>query len=373
MSSRPSLSFLRPLHLPRHTVHVVALLLAMLTVFAGQMELGTPPGTTAKEEAPGRRDAAPLPDSGDDPSYRRLGFLTSSIIPHTTQSRAVGQAAEWLHQAEVFTEDRLYLAALPEALSPPLDGQPQRDQIITYTVQAGDTVSEIAINFGISADTVLWANGRLEDNPDLLAVGQELIILPVSGVYHTVAQGETLEEIAARYKVEASAIAEYPLNNLTEPYELTVGQELIVPGGQKPYVPRRVYAYSGPAPEGAASGTGSFGWPASGVITQKYWNRHKAIDIGAPKGSPVLAADSGYVIGVGRSDQGYGLHVVIDHRNGYQTLYAHLSVYYVEVGQSVKKGELIGTMGATGKATGPHLHFEIVYKGVRRNPFGYLP
>lgn len=278
-----------------------------------------------------------------------------------------------LYQAEVFTKDRLILSALPEALVPPTDGLPQRDQIITYTVQPGDTVSDIAVQFDISADTVLWANGRLEDNPDLLAVGQELIILPVSGVYHTVAPGETLEDIAAMYKVEPSAITDFPLNNLTEPYDVSVGQELIVPGGRKPYVPRRVYAYNGPIPEGAASGTGSFGWPVSGVITQKYWKQHKAIDIGAPKGSPVSAADSGYVIGVGRSDKGYGLHVLIDHRNGFQTLYAHLSVYYVEVGQSVKKGQVIGKVGATGKATGPHLHFEIVYKGVRRNPFGYLP
>ena len=303
----------------------------------------------------------------------RPGFLTGAVIPHT-QSRPVGQRAGMLlHQAEVFTEDRLQLSALPEALAPPTDGLPQRDQVITYTVQVGDTVWDIATKFDISADTVLWANGRLEDNPDLLAIGQELLILPVSGVYHIVASGETLEDIAKQYKVEVSAITEYPLNNLTEPYELSAGQQLIVPDGRKPYVPRRVYAYSGPVPEDAASGTGSFGWPAGGVITQKYWNRHKAIDIGAPKGSPVLAADSGYVIGVGRSDQGYGLHVVIDHQNGFQTLYAHLSVYYVEVGQSVKKGELIGRVGATGRATGPHLHFEIVHRGVRRNPLGYLP
>jgi murein DD-endopeptidase MepM/ murein hydrolase activator NlpD len=315
----------------------------------------------------------PLPSLGTGVMQSRQGFLTSHVIPHTRTRLAGQESGTLLHEAEVFTEDRLDLSALPEALAPPTDNLPQRSTVITYTVQPGDTVSDIAVKFDISADTVLWANGKLEDNPDLLAVGQELLILPVSGVYHIVAPGETLEDIAAMYKVEPSAIIEFPLNNLAESAELSVGQELIVPGGRKPYVPRRVYAYSGPIPEDAASGTGAFGWPTSGVITQKYWNRHKAIDIGAPKGNSVLAADSGYVIGVGRSDKGYGLHVVIDHRNGFQTLYAHMSVYYVEVGQSVKKGQLIGKVGDTGKATGPHLHFEIVYRGVRRNPFGYLP
>lgn len=251
---------------------------------------------------------------------------------------------------------------------------PRRYRIdpITYTVQSGDNVSGIAEQFGVSVETVLWNNGNLEDNPDYLSMGDVLTILPVSGVYHTVAKGDTLESIAAQYKVEASAIASYEGNYLQEPYTITVGQKLIVPGGRKPYTVRHVVAWSGAVPAGAKRGTGVFGWPMTGFISQRYYDYHQAIDIAAPKGTPIKAADSGYVAIVGRSDTGYGLYVLIDHSNGFQTLYAHFSVIYVEVGQSVGKGQTIGLCGSTGKSTGPHVHFEIKLNGVRRNPLIYL-
>ena len=248
-----------------------------------------------------------------------------------------------------------------------------RLEVITYTVQPGDTLLGIAQKFKLDADTIMWASGRLEDHPDLLRVGQVLTILPVDGIYHTVQEGETLESIAKKYKVDVEAITQCEYNDLKEPYKLTPGQKLIVPGGKKPYKPRVVHIYTGKVPAGAAKGTGVFGWPTSGVITQKFWARHKAIDIGAPTGTPVVAADSGYVAVAGWSNVGYGKYIVIDHGNGFQTLYAHLSAIFVKVGQSVGKGERIGSVGSTGHSTGPHLHFEIRYKGVQRNPFGYLP
>ena len=99
---------------------------------------------------------------------------------------------------------------------------------------------------------------------------------------------------------------------------------------------------------------------------------HQAIDIGAPTGTSVVAADSGYVVKAGWSEYGYGSYVVIEHGNGFQTLYAHLYTILIEVGQSVGKGARIGSVGKTGRATGPHLHFEVRHNGIQRNPFGYL-
>jgi murein DD-endopeptidase MepM/ murein hydrolase activator NlpD len=260
-----------------------------------------------------------------------------------------------------------------------------RSDVIKYTVQPGDNVSSIADDFEVSADSILWANGKLEDNPDMLSVGQELNIPPVSGVLYTVQSGDTLRSIADKYKTKklnTDALVGNTLNfefnqgrhDLKGPDStLTIGQFLMVPGGVKPYQPRVVYAYSGPIPATAARGTGSFGWPVSGHITQKFWTRHPGIDIGAPKGAPVLAADSGYVVQAGRSSAGYGNMILINHGNSYLTRYGHLSAFNVEVGDSVKKGQLIGRVGSTGNSTGPHLHFEIIRGADHRNPFGLLP
>ena len=265
----------------------------------------------------------------------------------------------------------LVRAAVPHTIIP----ERPRVELGHYMVQPGDTIFGIAAQFGLAPETIMWANGRfVEDNPDLLRVGQELIILPVDGVYHQVGGDDTLDTIAAAYKVEPAAIIDYPLNNLdANTTQITAGQWLVVPGGTKPYIPRTVVAYSGPIPEDASKGTGIFGWPAAGQITQGYWDRHRALDVGAWKGAPVLAADSGYVVAAGWDDSGYGRIVIIDHGNGFQTLYAHMQVYFVEVGDSVAKGEQIGEVGSTGNSSGPHLHFEIHQTSVQRNPFGFLP
>lgn len=265
--------------------------------------------------------------------------------------------------------DFLVRAPVPKTIVP----KRPRQGIITYTVQPGDTLYDLAVKFEINADTIAWANSKLEEHPDFLKLGQKLIIPPVSGVLHTVNKDDTLASIAKEYKVDVSAIITYEHNHLEEPYTLEVGQKVMVPGGKKPYIPRVVYAYKGTIPETARRGTGKFGWPTSGVITQRYWARHRAIDVGAPKGTPIYAADSGYVAMAGWSKSGYGYYIVINHGNGFETLYAHLSWYYIEAGQSVNKGQLIGRIGSTGWSTGPHLHFEIRHQEVQRNPFVYLP
>ena len=255
-----------------------------------------------------------------------------------------------------------------------------RRDVITYVVEKGDNRLKIAAQFDLEQDTVMWANSSLERNPDLLRPGQELVILPIDGVYHTVAKGETIEKIAKKYQADIQDVIACVYNGLDpENPQIAVGQKLIVPGGVKPYTPIQVSAYKGPIPESAEHGTGVFAWPTSGYLTDRFAFRtqngrwHGGLDISGYKGAPIYAADSGFVIQAGWTTTGYGNLVIIDHRNGFVTYYAHLAEFYVSAGQSVTKGTLIALMGSTGSSTGPHLHFEVREKDVRKNPEAYLP
>jgi murein DD-endopeptidase MepM/ murein hydrolase activator NlpD len=248
-----------------------------------------------------------------------------------------------------------------------------RTEIITHTVVAGDTLYALAKEYGVGAETLMWAN-NMDLNPDLLRLGQKLIVLPVNGVYHTVGAKDTLTSIAKQYKVTADAIIAYEPNHIdVKNPVIHAGEKLIVPGGRKPVVVKQALVYGGPVPASASKGTGRFVWPTTGYITQGYKPLHRAIDIAGSIGRPVKASDSGYVVEAGWSNSGYGNFIVIDHRNGYQTLYGHLSRIMVSPGQSVGKGATIGLMGSTGRSTGPHLHFEIRQRGVTKNPFSFLP
>ena len=267
-------------------------------------------------------------------------------------------------------------AALFQAPVPHTE-QAERDrmQIITYTVQSNDNVWAIAQGFGLQAETVLWANDNVAKSPDLLRVGQTLIIPPVDGIYYTIAPGDTVEKLAKTYKASAEKIIALEFNQLVEPYTLVPGQKLMIPGGRKQTPVTNYYPMTrvGSAPAGAPKGTGTFAWPTHGYLSQRYWSGHPAIDIAGPTGTPILAADAGYVVMSGRDTWGYGNQVVIDHGNGFWTRYAHLNTIQVKAGQTVKKNQQIGTMGSTGRSTGPHLHFEVIQAGTLRNPLGYLP
>jgi murein DD-endopeptidase MepM/ murein hydrolase activator NlpD len=250
-----------------------------------------------------------------------------------------------------------------------------RMEIITYTVQANDNIWAIAQGFGLKAETLLWANPKVEKSPDLLSVGQVLTILPVDGIYYTVQQGDTVEKLAKTYQTTVDKIVSFELNGLGESAALTAGQQLVIPDGKKKVIPSNYYPMTrvGRAPAGAPQGSGSFAWPTQGILTQRYWSGHLGIDIANRTGTPIYAADAGYVVMAGRDTWGYGNQVLIDHGNGYLTRYAHLDTIRVKAGDKVKKNQVIGTMGNTGRSTGPHLHFEIIYSSVRRNPLGYLP
>ncbi len=355
--------------LSRYTTHLVVVLLAAATLSLGGLEW------------PGRHDylntPTPAPLLGErDSEYVTARGGSRSALPgsgpllHAPVLRTIF-AQPPTPETLPFEETQPTVSLSPEVALE----EATRHEIITYTVRTGDSVSTIAAYFGLSTSTLVWSNPSIEIAPDLLRLGQELIILPVDGVYHTVILGDTLESIAKYYKVSVKAITDYELNQIPEDGRLPVGLKLVIPGGEKPYVPRVVEHYSGPIPDDAKRGSGSFGWPASGIITCGFncYPGHYAIDIGNVSGTPVYAADSGYVARVGWSDVGYGKMILIDHGNGFQTLYAHLYTILVEQGASVAKGSLIGKVGDTGNTTGPHLHFEIRENGKQRNPILYLP
>ncbi len=228
--------------------------------------------------------------------------------------------------------------------------------------------------------TVMWENDLTETSK--IKPGQELKILPLDGIRHKVSRGETISSIGKKYSLEGSEIqvmVDYPFNEFLndETFDLATGQYLMVPDGVKAsvinttgYVARQIQI----TPDaGSVTATGNFVWPATGRITQGYRFYHKAIDIANKSGGAILAADGGTVVGAGWLDgYGYGNRIIIDHGNGYVTLYAHLSVVQVQPGQQVNRGDLIGRMGSTGRSTGTHLHFEIRQGGVLLNPLSFL-
>ncbi len=251
-------------------------------------------------------------------------------------------------------------------------------EVEVYTVKDGDTLSSIAQTYGLNTDTLIWENDLPAKAP--LKPGQQIRILPVDGVRHKVQRGETIYSIAKKYGLdesEAQRIVDYPFNEFKnyETFELTVGETILVPGGIKPnetVAPRAAIASKLTPDAGAVTATGQFVWPAAGRITQGYSFYHKAFDIANSSGGPILAADSGVVVAAGWDASGYGNKVMIDHGNGYETLYGHMSLLQVQVGQRVSRGSVIGQMGSTGHSTGTHCHFEIRHGGVLENPGNYL-
>ncbi len=252
-----------------------------------------------------------------------------------------------------------------------------RDTIIEHTVKSGETLSSIAKDYQISQDTIKWANNLTSEQ---IKPGQVLKILPVSGVAHTVKSGETLESIAKRYQAESQAILDYPFNDIGDDFSLVAGQNLIVPDGTPPETkapvkprPQPQYLAQGPSsPTFNAPGGASFIWPTNGVMTQYFSWYHRGIDVANRAAPAISASDGGTILYAGWDGTGYGNKVVIDHGNGYKTLYGHFSNIYVSVGQKVSRGQVIGQMGTTGRSTGTHLHFEVYYNGAAVNPLAIL-
>ncbi len=255
----------------------------------------------------------------------------------------------------------------------------KRDSVVGYTVELGDTVSSIAQQFGISINTILWANNLTARS--LIRPGDELSILPVSGLIHTVKSGDTLSKIAQAYSVSEDEITNS--NRLSG--VLKINDDIIIPGGVKATVVAAAPSItpstgigiisdlvkSTNAPE-ASTTSGSMLWPTEGHrITQYFSWSHTGLDIANKQGTPLYASEGGTVEFSGWSN-GYGYNVVINHGGGKKTRYAHASQLFVAVGDQVVRGENIAAMGSTGWSTGPHIHFEVIINGVRQNPLNYI-
>jgi len=263
----------------------------------------------------------------------------------------------------------------PEMASTARSKKP-RSEIIYYAVKPGDSVSTIAEEFAISVNTILWENNLSAYS--LIRPGQNLAILPTTGVAHKIVRGENLGAIAKKYGVEETIILK--TNSLAAGDKLAVGQKLVIPGGRRiTYAVPTASTYSGLsalrdliAPPGTAPAANKMNWPTVGSrITQYYSWRHYAIDIANKLGTPIYASDAGTIEFAGWTT-GYGNNIIINHGGGKKTRYAHLSKFYVEKGQKVGKGDAIAAMGSTGWSTGPHLHFEVIINGRQYNPLNYI-
>lgn len=248
--------------------------------------------------------------------------------------------------------------------------QKPRDKVFEYKVASGDTLASISKKFDITIDTIKWANDL---KSDVIKTNQILKIPPVSGIVHKVASGETIYSIAKKYQTDAQKIVNFPFNDFADldTFAITAGQTLYVPDGIMPETKYTIPRYS-PQIAAGMPGSGNFIWPTSGVITQNPTWYHMALDIASNSYPAIIAADGGTVVYAGCINWGYGCHVIVDHANGFQTLYGHLSSIGVSVGQGVAKGGYLGQMGSTGMSTGPHLHFEIRNGGKLLNPWNYL-
>lgn len=353
----------------RYAGHVMLLLIAGIGLWAGKLGLRTLPGDPSVTLFAGQARANPAPAAAvalgveDLPVYaggRGGGGVARRVEMHTT----------------VPSRPRL--------------------ELIKYVVQPGDTVFGVAENFGLKPETILWGNyDVLQDNPHNLTPGQELTILPVDGALYKWNVGDGLGGVARFFGVTPQDIIDWPGNEIDPTADpanpgIEPGTALVIPGGRRelqviwtaritradPARARLLGAgacgtvYDGPI------GSGVFIWPAP-LHYLSGWgfsSIHPGIDIAGDTGHSIYASDSGVVVFAGWNNGGYGNVIVIDHGNGWQTLYAHLSQINMACGQAVFPGNVIGLMGCTGNCSGSHLHFEMMNDEFGKvNPLNFLP
>lgn len=288
-----------------------------------------------------------------------LGPIIADYYP--ALSRNNGSDGEYLSQVLAVSQDDLSLVT-DQSVKPRFD-------IYDYEVVKGDTLGGLADKFTVSIDTIKWANSLKTES---LMPGQMLRIPPVTGIVHKVSPGDTVYSLAKKYKSDAQNIVNFPANDFADldTFALNIGQILFIPDG---VMPQAAPVYKPVTlPTFIAGVGGKFIWPTQGIITQYPVSYHLAVDIANASAPAVASGDGGVVTFSGCLKYGYGCHVIINHADGYQTLYGHLSSFTVNAGDSVGRGQVIGRMGSTGRSTGTHLHFEVRKNGVLLNPLSFL-
>lgn len=330
---------------------------ALILIALGQFQWNT------AETIPGEATAVPTPVSSTADQLSQTEMVTPTLVPQGS--------------LPVINDDTLAPLPNPRTYQTKLPAH----NFQMHEVARGETPNIIASQYGISADTLLGGNTWLSQESNQLQVGAQLVILPVNGVLHKVRAGETIESIAELYQVPEADIIAYGPNNLEFPfYRLVPETELLIPGasiGQFFFTaPKSVATNAAGQPQWKVFGTGTYIWPVNGrCITQFYNGFHPGLDVSAGEGSPVYASDTGtvtYASFAAGTYYDYGNLIVLNHGNGFETFYAHLSSIGVFPGQTVTQGELIGFTGNTGRSSGPHIHFEIRDRDFRLNPLDRL-
>ena len=412
----------------RLSTHVTVLLAVLVTLGFSQIRLAdmklpqlVGPASTANLSQVS--DALFSPTASESESYlRRAVVPRTALAARPAPSVAVGPAVASSSRAVVpgadfiaAGQDDLLSGNRRERVDSPKRAPTDMNELVrAYTIKSGDALSTIAEQFDLSLDALLLANPHLNYNVNaLILVGDQLAIPPSDGVLHYVKIGDTLESIAAKYKVEVEAIVKLVANKVKSDDDLFPEQRLFIPNGEVE-LPKRQNTLANvlqprqntttttnnntsaaarttttnnnntaarttttnnqqASVQAPVVGTGALGTPVFGyLITQYFWAYHNGVDLAAPIGTPVYAADAGRVIWSGWDNTGYGYMLLVDHGNGIRTRYAHLSWIFPVYGEYVNKGQMIGRVGSTGRSSGPHLHFEIIVGGIARNPFNYI-
>ncbi len=295
-----------------------------------------------------------------------LVFLTGGVFSGTPFVNSAQISPDYLASVDsVISGVTIATTSLPEG---------RRSESIIHEVRPGETLSSIGSLYKVTTDALKYVNSLSDE--DFLKIGQKLTIPPVQGIIYKIKSGDTCDSIAKKFDVSSQAILDF--NYLESCSSLPIDKEIVVPDAKIPAPPivapqpggtyQQRYLDSNPK-------AGWCQWPTTvRIITQYFTYYHNGLDIATPWGQwpPILACAGGTVIRAGWDPYGLGLHVSIDHGNGYQTVYGHMSSIKVSVGQDVEKGQVIGIMGNTGRSTGPHVHFIIKYKGTPQNPLNYI-